>query len=84
MAWFVSHCKTDGMREKYIAELSKYIPIDIFGRCGKPTDCKVNRKCTNQLIKGYKFYFAGENVICDEYHTGNFFVLLCITLANQF
>ena len=78
MAWVVSHCETDSLREKYISELVKHIPIDIFGSCGKRIDCKrakLNHKCTNQLIKGYKFYFAGENAICDEYHTGIFNVL---------
>ena len=85
MAWLVSHCKTDSLREKYISELSKHIPIDIFGRCGKQPDCKrkkLNQECTEQITKGYKFYFAGENSICDEYHTGIFNGFPCITLAK--
>ena len=85
MAWLVSHCKTDSLREKYISELSKHIPIDIFGGCGKRADCKrrqYNQGCTKQITKGYKFYFAGENAICDEYHTGIFNSFPCIAILK--
>ena len=85
MAWIVSHCETNSLREKYISELSKYIQIDIFGGCGKQTDyCKRGKyakECTKQMTKGYKFYFAGENAICDEYHTG---IFNCLPLLYNF
>ena len=37
MVWMVSHCKTQSKREDYIAELSKYIKVDVFGKCGNYT-----------------------------------------------
>ena len=72
MAWIVSHCKTQSKREEYMAELSKYINVDVFGKCGNPTpECpKTQRNCTKRLIESYKFYFAVENSICKDYFTG--------------
>ena len=72
MTWIVSHCKTQSKREDYMAELSKYIKVDVFGKCGNRTpECpRLQQKCTRQLIEGYKFYFAAENSICKDYFTG--------------
>ena len=41
IAWLVSHCETNSEREKYAKELSRYIPVDVYGKCGKdcPGDC---------------------------------------------
>ena len=74
MVWMVSHCKTQSKRENYMAELSKYIKVDVFGKCGNFTP-KCQRhlhldSCTNSMIEGYKFYFAAENSICKDYFTG--------------
>ena len=72
MTWIVSHCKTQSKREDYVAELSKYIKVDVFGKCGNLTPECLNRDlpCTKELIKSYKFYFAAENSICKDYFTG--------------
>ena len=35
LGWIVSHCSTPSKRERYFAELSKYVPSDKFGQCGK-------------------------------------------------
>ena len=37
MLWIVSHCNTQSKREDYMAELSKYIKVDVFGKCGNFT-----------------------------------------------
>ena len=75
MLWFVSHCKTDSRREDYVAELSKYIHIDIYGMCGKVNACDGTHQenCVNVSVKEYKFYFSAENSICKEYITGMYF-----------
>ena len=72
MVWIVSNCKTQSKREEYMAQLSKYIKVDVFGKCGNSTpDCpRMQRNCTKQLIESYKFYFAIENSICKDYFTG--------------
>ena len=74
MVWFVSHCETDSKREKYIEELSKYIKVDIYGKCGRQEACgeRHTSNCVNVSMNEYKFYFAGENTICREYFTGGF------------
>ena len=72
MVWIVSNCKTQSKREEYMDELSKYIKVDVFGKCGNSTpDCpRMQRNCTKRLIESYKFYFAVENSICKDYFTG--------------
>jgi hypothetical protein len=34
VAWFVSNCHESNTRKKYTQELQKYIPVDIYGKCG--------------------------------------------------
>ena len=34
VAWMVSHCLTSSLRENYVTELSEYIQVDVFGKCG--------------------------------------------------
>ena len=79
MILIVSHCNTKSKREDYMRELNKYIPVDIFGKCGNRTKCDSWRKdCTRDMMKDYKFYFAAENAICKEYFTGNNFKRLIL------
>ena len=73
MVWIVSHCKTQSKREDYMAELSQYINVDVFGKCGNFTPKCGSHKdysCTNSMMEDYKFYFAAENSNCKEYFTG--------------
>ena len=78
--WFVSRCQTPNGREKYVEELSKYIQIDIYGKCGTHKDpCRhvkgyyEQARCLNGLFNDYKFYIAFENCNCDGYITEKFF-----------
>ena len=50
LGWIVSHCSTPSKRERYFAELSKYVPADKFGRCGR-----MNRSCPRSQ-HGKKLY----------------------------
>ena len=72
VAWFVSHCDTQSRREQYAQELSKYIPVDIWGKCGN-LSCgnKYDRgDCDKTIInKNYKFYLSFENSLCESYVT---------------
>ncbi|KAI6198790.1 Glyco-tran-10-N domain-containing protein [Aphelenchoides besseyi] len=65
-----SHCNADSEREKYIAELQKYFPVDTFGKCG---DGRCDKTCMEQNIKDYHFYIAFENNICEDYITEKFY-----------
>ena len=70
VAWFVSHCRTESKREAYVSKLQKYIPVDIYGACG-PLKCRkeVDTTCFSQVGRDYKFYFAFENSMCEDYTT---------------
>lgn len=82
VAWMVSHCATNGGREAYVAELSKYIPVDIYGGCGNGTfNCERNDThwlsephCYDHIEQTYKFYLSFENSICKDYVTEKFFL----------
>ena len=67
--WLVSHCKTDNHRLEYAKELQKYMPIDIYGKCG-PLNCTAGNQGFANLAPAYKFYLAFENSNCFEYITG--------------
>ena len=76
VAWIVSHCHTASLRENYVNELKKYIPIDIFGKCG-PYKCAVsNTSDCSPMIKHYKFHLSFENALCKDYVTEKLFNLL--------
>ncbi|XP_074657228.1 glycoprotein 3-alpha-L-fucosyltransferase A-like [Tubulanus polymorphus] len=75
VAWFVSNCNDKNERLKLAEELSKYISVDIYGKCGTLKCPRSDReKCLNLLDSSYKFYLAFENSNCREYITEKFFL----------
>ena len=67
VAWLVSNCQTSSQRELYVKELQKHVPVDIFGRCGKPLKCTKGRdECFEEIVQQYKFYLAFENSLCKD------------------
>ena len=62
--WAVGHCKTESLREKYVAELKRYIHVDIYGTC---TGNYIKDK--KDGFRSHKFYLAFENSICPDYIT---------------
>ncbi|KAK7065534.1 hypothetical protein SK128_001016 [Halocaridina rubra] len=85
-AWMISHCPTSSGREEYVRELRKYENVDIYGECGDlhcgnrktlkvVREQKVPDNCY-ELMATYKFYFAFENSICEDYITEKFFKTL--------
>ena len=74
VAWVVSHCKVNSKRMAYVKKMSKYIDIDIYGKCGKYT-CDDDKDCKKKLSGLYKFYLAFENSLCKEYTTEKLFSL---------
>ncbi|VDH90500.1 glycoprotein 3-alpha-L-fucosyltransferase [Mytilus galloprovincialis] len=69
IAWVVSHCRTQSKRESYVKELSKYIDVDTYGRCGKPCLFKNREDCKSNLSETYRFYLSFENSLCKDYLT---------------
>jgi hypothetical protein len=70
VAWFVSNCRESNNRGKYARELQKYIPVDIYGKCGT-MKCprSTENQCLEMLDRDYKFYLAFENANCKGYIT---------------
>ncbi|XP_013417007.1 alpha-(1,3)-fucosyltransferase C [Lingula anatina] len=75
VAWFVSNCNTPGKREKYVKELQRYIPVDIYGACG-PMKCPAHTPCEKHIYETYKFYLSFENSLANYYITEKFFKTL--------
>ncbi|OQV24669.1 putative Alpha-(1,3)-fucosyltransferase C [Hypsibius exemplaris] len=64
----ISNCGSPSNRDVYIAELQRYFPVDVAGRCGTLTCPKGSSQCSQQLSQ-YKFYLAFENGLCLDYVT---------------
>ena len=71
--WFVSHCRTRSRREDYAEELSKYIDIDIVGKCGRDICPKGDKECVEKLEEEYFFRFNLENDYLTDYVTEKLF-----------
>nr|XP_053630708.1 alpha-(1,3)-fucosyltransferase C-like [Cherax quadricarinatus] len=76
-AWFVSNCFTHSRREKLVNFMKKFIPVDVYGKCG-PLKCSrdTTSLCYELLEKDYKFYFSFENSLCKDYVTEKLFSVL--------
>ncbi|ELU12010.1 hypothetical protein CAPTEDRAFT_35892, partial [Capitella teleta] len=84
VAWFVSRCRSQSKREKYVHQLQKYISVDIYGRCGTRScgdrDAGTWEKdnCHEKLLhqdNSYKFYLSFENSFCRFYVTEKLWIL---------
>ena len=72
-SWFVNNCRTESRREEYIAELQRYIQVNIFGSCwGTPCEWNEDEECLRR-ITNHKFYLAFEDSLCPDYLTDAFF-----------
>ncbi|CAH8660449.1 unnamed protein product [Schistosoma rodhaini] len=79
VAWFVSNCGAKSPRLQYAKELSKYISVDIYGKCGTKI-CPRNLvrdpllpDCFKLIRENYKFYLSFENSLCRWYITEKLF-----------
>ena len=63
----ISNCISK--RLEFVNELSRFIDVDMFGKCGKQELCQ---DCWEKL-QHYKFYLSFENSICFDYVTEKFY-----------
>ena len=75
IVWFVSNCVTFSRREKYVEQLRRFIPVDIYGACGIQCSTTVDRQCHVDLHE-YFFYLAFENSRCNSYITEKFWKII--------
>ncbi|EDV23893.1 uncharacterized protein TRIADDRAFT_26518 [Trichoplax adhaerens] len=69
-AWVSSQCYPG--RTSFVKDLSKYISIDKFGRCGNQR-CAKDGSCMKRIGLQYKFYLSFENFICRDYVTEKYY-----------
>ena len=71
-AWPVSNCGVK-LRLEYALELEKYIPLTVYGGCGRlfknKGECPRQNKDCHDRLGLYKFYFAFENEFCQDWMT---------------
>lgn len=66
----ISNCVDDAGRFSYVKKLSRYTPIDLYGRCGNLI-CPRNSSCS-EILKPYKFAITFENSNCKGYISEKF------------
>lgn len=70
VAWFVSNCdRVQSERMELAQALNRYIPVDIYGKCGTLQCARGDEKCNDMLEADYKFYLSFENALCRDYIT---------------
>lgn len=52
--WFVSNCQAKSGRQEYVDELSRHIPIDVYGKCGTMY-CPPSVDCFKQVVEPHYF-----------------------------
>ncbi|XP_050052502.2 alpha-(1,3)-fucosyltransferase C-like [Dermacentor andersoni] len=75
--WMVSNCHTPGGREHFVAELKKYMDVDLYGACGDHA-CPKSRgdSCYVDFERTYFYALAFENSICVDYVSKKMFNVL--------
>ncbi|KAF5307931.1 hypothetical protein FQR65_LT06498 [Abscondita terminalis] len=80
VAWFVSHCETSSKREDLVKAIQKYVPVDVYGKCGNLSCARTgyvsSGYCYNLLERDYKFYLSMENSLCKDYFTEKLYYVL--------
>ena len=67
----MSKCRVSA-RLELVKRLGKYVPVDVYGRCKfdlKLESCPKNSAKCQSIRSRYKFYFAVENSMCEDYIT---------------
>ena len=75
VAWISSNCGVPSKRDEYVKEMSKYIPVDIYGKCGTYSCSKPRVWCKRKFSENYKFYLSFENSLCNDYLTEKIFTI---------
>ncbi|KAL4223057.1 Alpha-(1 3)-fucosyltransferase 7 [Mactra antiquata] len=73
----ISNCKDSGQRYRLVDELSRYIKIDMFGKCyNKQCGDYTKPQTCDYITKSYKFYLGLENSQCKDYVTEKYWSTL--------
>ena len=77
----VSHCRTHSQRERYVHQLRRHVPVDIFGDCGDRRCSGDRTECYRRLAESHLFYLAFENSLCEDYITEKFWLALQVGMV---
>lgn len=81
IAWFVSNCNMVQSRRMELAQaINRYIPVDMYGDCGKLKCQRGDAKCQEMLEEDYLFYLSFENSLCKDYITEKTFHVMSRTI----
>ncbi len=74
-AALISNCldRKNDWRLKFIGILKRFIPVNIYGKCGKPCPSNVVLDCREYIANNYKFFLLFENTHCRDYITEKLF-----------
>ncbi len=83
VAWAVSNCFPSNVRNEYVRELRKHIPVDVYGACGNLSlNCAFKEEgCFDGVAKRYFFFLAFENSHCKDYVTEKLYRTLTMDLV---
>ena len=81
-AWFTSNCNPQSKRQVYVNNLRKYLDVHVYGKCGGDYSCPKEdaERCFEKVNKDYKFIFAFENSLCEDYVTEKVWRILQLQL----
>jgi hypothetical protein len=67
VAWISSNCGVPSKRDEYVKELSKYIPVDISGKCGTHSCSKPRVWCKRTIVKNLASSFGDLKFAAEIY-----------------
>lgn len=74
VAAMISNCGASSLRDDYIRELSRHVPVDVYGQCGNFSCPRgEDNRCFQEISATYKFFLAFESSMCEDYITEKFF-----------
>ncbi|TRY77388.1 hypothetical protein TCAL_03846 [Tigriopus californicus] len=71
IATILDTCHTPSNREGYIQELSQYVTVDVYGKCGRPCPSSTREECLVYLerLNQYLFILVFEKHLCQHYQS---------------
>ncbi|XP_063968534.1 glycoprotein 3-alpha-L-fucosyltransferase A-like [Lytechinus pictus] len=74
VVWMASNCRgTSWPRMDFVKRLGRYVPVDMYGRCGNQS-CRAGTEDCERKLKQHKFLLALENSECTDYITEKFWI----------